>query len=390
MRGWIDRVVTAGGGAALGAGLREDPHRDPHRDPHERRAVTGWGASYTIGGVNEASEGARGGGPGGVARWIALACVVTGCFRDEGPDLLCEGPGCVGSSSNSSSSSSTGVVPTTGLASASEVTGVGSSSGSASEGETTGAPVDTGITMRLDTMQFVDPHLFLADTTTDPNNPTCTADITEAVNGVLGDDIAAGDFNLLVRFEDFSSIQEVRVIDADCEAPAMPGEPRVCSPNESTPAVVLGLEAVDMLKCREIDPLVYAAANVPMINDPGQPCMRTKRASFSLAISGSIGALELREAQFVASLDDAAAPTRMVDGVLYGFLTKLSAENLKFEIPLVGMKTLWEVIDTPACQMQFPELLPSVDSLDIGGMKAPGVWLAINFTAERVLYQKPL
>ncbi len=243
--------------------------------------------------------------------------------------------------------------------------------------------------MRIDAMYFVDPHMFLLDTT-DPNMPSCTADITEAVNGVMSDDIAAGDFNLLVRFEDFADVAEVRLIHADCEESAMPGGPRVCTPSASMPAVVLGLEGVETAKCREIDPAVYAATNVPMINDPMKPCMRTKAASFSLAINESLGALELREAQFVASLDDAAAPTRMVDGVLYGFLTKLSAENLKFEIPLVGMKTLWEVIDTPVCQMQYPGLLPSVDTLEIGDVKAPGVWLAINFTAERVLYQKPL
>lgn len=324
-----------------------------------------------------------GGRRGGEARWLALACAVAGCFRDDGPDLLCEGASCV-----ASTSSATTGTPTGGLESASEATGASSSSGAATAGdETTGAPVDPGITMRLDTMQFVDPHLFLTDTT-DPNAPTCTADITDAVNGVLSEDIAATEFNLLVRFEDFSKIEEVRVIDADCEPPATPDGLRVCTPSDSTPAVVLGLEAVDMASCREIDPLVYAGVNVPMINDPMQPCMRTKRASFSLAISGSIGALELREAQFVASLDDAEEPTRLINGVLYGFLTKLSAENLNFEIPLVGSRTLWSVIDTPVCVEKFPDLLPSVDTLMIKDQAAPGVWLAINFTAERVLYEK--
>jgi hypothetical protein len=284
-------------------------------------------------------------------------------------------------------------VATTELASTAGVTEVAgntsSSSGVTGGDSTTGAPVDPAITMRIDSMKFVDPHLFLLDTT-DPNMPACTADITEALNGVMSQDIAAGDFNLLVRFEDFADVGEVRVIHADCEDSAMPGGPPVCTPSESMPALVLGLEAVETAKCREIDPAVYAAANAPMINDPGQPCMRTKRASFSLAINESLEAFELREAQFVASLDDEAAPTRLIDGVLHGFLTKVSAETLNLEIPLAGMKTMWELIDTPACQMQYPDLLPSVDTLQIGDTPAPGVWLAINFTAERVLYQKPL
>lgn len=277
--------------------------------------------------------------------------------------------------------------PTSGPTSAS--TGAGDTEVSASmaatgASETTGAPVDTGITMRLDSMRFVDPHLFLSDG--DANNPMCQADITDAVNMVLGDDIAAYKFSLLVRFEDVAAT-EVRVIDAECEAPVEPGAMALCKPNDGTPAVILGVETVAMGSCRDLDPAAYAAVNVPLINDPTQPCVRTKRASFSLSISGSVGALDLREAQFVAELDDAAAPTRLVDGVLYGFLPKVSAEDLMFDLPLIGTKTLWSVLDVPACVAPHMDLLPSVDTLKINGMDVPGVWLAINFTAARVLYQ---
>jgi len=317
----------------------------------------------------------RGGATRGVGSWGALlVCALVGCFRDEGPGQLCQGAACAGPTGTTSG-------PTSGS------TGPGDSDDSGSMGatgasETTGAPLDTSITMRLDSMRFVDPHLFLSDA------GQCTADITDAVNMVLGDDIAGYGFSLLVRFEGVSAT-EVRVVDADCEAPTEPDGMAVCTPNDAAPAVILGVETVAMGSCRDLDPGVYAAANVPMINDPTQPCVRTKRASFSLSISGSVGALDLREAQFVAALDDAAAPTRFVDGVLYGFLPKVSAEDLMFDVPLVGPKTLWSVLDVPACVSVHPDQLPSVDTLKINGMDAPGVWLALNFTAARVLYQAP-
>jgi len=235
-------------------------------------------------------------------------------------------------------------------------------------------------------MKFIDPHMFLVDTS-DPNNPTCTADITDAINGVLSDDIDTGDYNLLIRFAEFSQVQEVRMINADCEPTEMPDASWVCTPNDAAPAVILGLEMVAEQACRDIDVTVYATEDVPQINNPQQPCMRTKRSAFSLGINGAIGALELREAQFVASLDDVLMPTNLMSGVLYGFLPKVSAENLMFEIPLFGTETLWSVIDVPACVDAYPTLLPNVDSIKIKDTDTLGVWLAINFTAERVVYQ---
>lgn len=314
-------------------------------------------------------------GSGAGLPWIALACALTGCFRDEGPQL-CEGPSCAAATSDGASS-------TSGPGSTTEPpTSTGTSSGG-----TTGAPIDTSITMRLNSMTFIDPHLFLADLS-DPQKPACT-DITVAVNQTLGDDLAQGGFNLLVHLEELAVAKEVRLVDGDCEAAAEPDGLKLCTPNDATPAVVLGLDPVDTPACSELDPSVYAAVNVGTINAPQQPCIRTKRSSFSLAISGSLGALDLRNAQFVASLDDAVAPTKLVNGVLYGFFTKQSAEGLTVDVPLLGVRTLWSMIDVPDCAAAFPDQLPSVDTLEINGKPALGVWLAINFTGERVAYMVP-
>jgi len=260
------------------------------------------------------------------------------------------------------------------------------SGGGTSGGGTTGGPIDTSVTLRIDMMAFIDPHLFLDDTR-DPNAPTCVTDITEAINGVLADDIESGEQNLLLRFEDYPAVQELRIITADCDVGETPGDPRVCTPSDGAPAVILGLEAVGQAQCRDIDPAVYAADNLAQINEPGQPCVRTKRASFSVMLGEWSVGFGLREGQFVATLDDAVAPTRLVNGVLYGFLPQQSAEELMVEIPLLGERTMWSVVDVPACAGMYPTLLPSVDTLKINDMDAPGVWLAINFTAERVVFE---
>lgn len=311
-------------------------------------------------------------------RWLVLVCVLAGCFRDAGPGQLCEGTGCGGSTGSATAAPTSTTAP----GSATEVSAATTGSGAASE--TTGVAADNEITMRLDSMRFIDPHLFLADTS-DPNTPKCTADITVAVNDVLSGNIDAGDFNLLLRFEDFPALQEVRMIEAECEPGKSADAPWVCTPNDSL-AVVLGLEVVAEQACRALDLSVYQAANTGMINDPQQPCMRTKKAAFSLPIGGSIGVLELRDTQFVASLDDSESPTKLMNGALYGFLPRESAQDLTFEIPLFGKVTLWSVIDVPACEAAHPTQLPSVDIIEVNNMDAPGVWLAINFTAERVVY----
>ena len=331
--------------------------------------VASSGAAWRVGGERHAPPRAR------VWGRLALIAVMlsAACFRDDGPGQLCVGSACVVSTSSSSSS---GGEPT---------------STSTGAPDSTGAPVDPAITLRIDSMAFVDPHLFLSDagegtgTTGEPMSE-CVMDVTNGINNVLNEDIDAGEFNLLLHLEDFTRKQEMRLIGGDCEPPTMAGGLRTCVPKNSTPAIILITEVVGEPGCRALDEAVYAPVDVPLINDPQPPCLRTQRASFSLSISDSVGALDLREAQLVANLDSAAAPTRLTDGELYGFLPQAAAELIELEVPIYGLVDLWSVIEASACTATYPELLPSVDTLLINDKPAPGAWVAINFTAEQVEY----
>lgn len=320
---------------------------------------------------------------GGAATGLACAIVgvlVTACFRDGGSDQQCDGAVCA-----------TGG-PTTGAAATSGGSSTGEVNPTTSGAVTTGAPVDRGVTLRVDTMRFIDPHLFLSESGGDETGTTgadmakCVNDVTELINGVLTEDIDSGKFNLLAHFEDFAGKPEMRLIDADCEDPAVAGGTRVCTRNVDTPVVVLDVELVLTPDCRQLDPLVYAAVNLPLINDPQPPCLRTRATQFSLPVSDAVGSLDLRAAQMVSTLDSADSPTRLMNGVLYGFLPMVAAQNLELEAPLFGLVDLWTVLEAAPCAATYPDLLPSVDTFEIDDKAVPGVWLAINFTAEQVEY----
>ena len=307
-----------------------------------------------------------------------VGALLGGCFRDAGPEALCEGAAC-GPTTTSAGVTTSGEPPTTGGAE-----------------NTTAAPVDPSITFRVDALAFIDPHLFLSmpaeggttdgmttgGTTGDPG--ACSSDATTFVNLAIKNDVDGGKFNLMARFVDFGGVQELRLFDGDCEDPVEPGGRRVCTANPEVQAVLLTTQFLDNDKCSQLDPSQYALMNAPLINSPQAPCVRTLQVDFSLPVSDSVGALNLREAQFAARLDDPVAPQRLEEGVLYGFLPQAAAELLEIDAPVLGAVNLWASIDSPACEAMFPQYLPSVDMFTIGDEAVRGAWIAINFSAERV------
>lgn len=321
--------------------------------------------------------------PRAVTGALALAgALQAGCFRDGGAPQLCAGAAC-GLTGSSTGVDTTGGPPTTG----------GDS--------TTGAPVDRSVTFRLDAMSFVDPHLFLSDPgdegttggtsggTSGGAAATCIMDVTTLVNQTLKGDVDDGKFNLIARFTEFGVIDEMRLFDGDCDDPVEPGGRRVCSQNPKAQAVLLSTEALGVGGCSQLDPSRYQPINAPLIHAPQGPCVRTREFDFSVPVSDSVGSLNLRDAQFSARLDDPVAPQRLEDGVLYGFLPKAVAEDLVINAPLFGAVNLWDTIDSPACEGMYSAYLPSTDMFEINGMDALGVWIAINFTAERVDFVGP-
>jgi len=309
---------------------------------------------------------------------LALVCALaSACFRDDGPGQLCEGAACGLTGAATQGASSTGEAATAGASTGSTgelTTGTADSS--------TGEPVDRSVTFRIDSLAFIDPHLFL---TTSDDPPVCGSDVTSFVNLSLGGDAKSGKFNLLARFEDFNGVNEMRLIDADCEDPP-PGGRRRCWPNPNAQVVLLATQRPAEGGCRQLDPTVYQPITLPDIHDPQVPCVRSNRVDFSVPVNDSVGVLGLRQAQFSARIVDVDAPERLEDGLLSGFLSQKAAEALVFENDIVGKVTIWSLINAPACAADNPDYLPSIDEAELDKDLILGVWLAINFTAERVDY----
>ncbi len=303
------------------------------------------------------------------------SALLAGCYRGGMPPQLCEGDACGLTTGESSSSSGSTAVPTT----------TGEPATGTTAEPTTGAPIDDSITFRLDTISFVDPHLFYSG----PDQMICINDVTEFVNVALTDDAMSGNFNLLARFEDFLDVNEMRLVDADCVDPVTPGGRRQCTPSPKTQAVLLSTKRLDAGACSDIDLSHFQPIDAPIIHAPQPPCLRSNQVDFSVPVSDSVGALNLRDAQFVARVDDPVDPQRLEEGVLYGFLSKAVAEDLNFSSDMLGMVNLWSMIDSPACLATYPDYLPSADEFEVNGIPVPGVWIAINFTAERVDYVVP-
>lgn len=297
---------------------------------------------------------------------MVAACVTAGCFADNGPGEL------------------TGVTPTT-VPPTTDVSTTGTPTTSAestsTSEDTTGAPPTPGAAFRLSMLSIVDPHFFLTDMG-DP--PSCT-DATAGLNAIVNSDIDDAGFSLVIYFAELKPGAEMRLFQGDCDDPG-DGSPWTCVKQEGTTQTIFDTENILEGPCRDIDPAFFQAANQAAINDPPAPCVRTQKLDFSVAVSNSAGALFLREAQLVASPDSLEAPTTIPVGVLYGFFPKVSAEDITVEIPLNGAPTLWSVIDVPHCADQHPAQVPSVDTLLIDDVEQPGVWLALNFSAEKVLY----
>lgn len=317
---------------------------------------------------------------GAAAIVLVVACAPAGCFKDDGPGQLTSMP----------PASTTGA-PTTSSTSTAGDTQPMTTGSSSSEGTTAALP-DPAIAFRLSNLTFIDPHFFLVDgggggetTTGTTGEPADCTDSTLLLNNFINQDIADGDFNLVIVFDALEPGAEMRLFEGECEDPG-DGSLWTCARRDGATQTIFQTQQVDQPPCRQVDPAFFQAVNFPGLSDPQPPCVRTDMVDLSIPVSNAAGALNLRDAQMVAAADDLMNPQHIPSGVLYGFLTKTSAEDIIVEVPLFSIPNLWSVIDVPQCAAEFPDQVPTTETLEIGGNPQPGVWLGINFTADRVLY----
>jgi hypothetical protein len=277
---------------------------------------------------------------------------VAGCFRDAQPPLGCEAEICVAT--------------TTGA--------TGQDPSAPSTGEpTTGEAAPPGRTFRIDKLEIIDPHFFFSEGGCFDGSPL--------LNSTLKDNIDSGEFNVVLKFEEFTpddlrpELTEVESCDLVTDT---------CVPKPGQVSLQVPAEKVAMAPCSQLDPAVISDANEGSLHDPQPPCYRTAAAELALPFEGAALPINLRASQVVFAFDDPNEPTTVTDGLIYGFFTQESAAATTISVGNVEY-ALWPLIETPTtCVDMFPEQLPSTDILMDGDVPLSGVWLAANFTATQV------
>jgi hypothetical protein len=278
---------------------------------------------------------------------------VAGCFRDSAPPLGCEAELCAASTTG----------PTTGTA-----TGQDSSESTSTATGTTGEPAPAGKAFRINSLSIVDPHFFFEG----------CVDGSGLLDGALKMEIESGGFNLVLKFEEFAldklrpELIEVESCDLDA---------KTCVPKPGQVSLQVPADQVLMPPCSQLDPAVVSEINVPLLHAPEPPCIRTARAELALPIEGAAVPINMRESQVVFSFDDLEDPRNVTNGLLYGFLTRASAEATTLSVLDMDVP-LWPLIEAPTCM--DADYLPSVDMLTDGNEVLTGVWLVANFTGELI------
>lgn len=279
---------------------------------------------------------------------------VAGCFRDSAPPLGCEAELCVASTTGLTTGTTTGE-------DSSESTSTGTPTGS------TGEPAP-GRAFRINSLSIVDPHFFFDG----------CIDGSGLLDSALKAEIDTAGFNLVLKFETFAldKLKPELIEVESCDL-----ETNTCVPKPGQVSLQVPAEYVLTPPCSQLDPSVISEINGPLVHAPEPPCVRTSRAELALPIEGAAVPINMRESQIAFSFDDPENPTTVTDGVLYGFLTKASAEATTLSVLDMDVP-LWPLIEAPMCMN--PDYLPSVDTLMDGSDTLTGVWLVANFTGELI------
>lgn len=314
---------------------------------------------------------------------VGLAALgVQGCFSAGFLADTCERlpGGCGGSSSVAdASSSSGGEVPTTG----------GTSTGDSSSGTTGAAPglLFAGPAYRIDAMEIVDPHLFVS-------KPLCF-DGHDTVNMGLANSLALRETNLILlarQYDPDAATQEFWLY----RAANCPLDESYCLLDDLVvPTVFVSFNRDDEV-CFSPDPSTINPESLPELKSPSFPCVVSPKASLKVQLTPELSELTFYQGQFAARYEpDDRAPTRLIDGVLTGFIPKEEANMLIYNYNDMDIN-LWSVIrgsdhpDACAADANHPSDVDYLDlDLEDGLPPDPGVFLYLNFTASKIDFYAP-
>lgn len=317
---------------------------------------------------------------------LAAALAPSACFRGAFLDDTCEQLG--GCTLTTTGATDVGTSSSTALPTTTDDTTAETGSGSSTTDD--GRVELSALAFRIDSLQLIDPdiHAPLFSGTICTN---VRMDLSTALNG----EVASGDTNLLFvapNYDPAADQIEIKLYQRPtCDV--VLGE---CTLTSEEIPLSFPVKNRDDGNCAEYDTSGIKPANLPALNLPDSPCFATPQLSYPLKISENIGEVDFARLQMSASYlpDDTDPSEGLGDSVIAGFIRETDAEMISYNFNGAAIN-LWSVIagsdhpDECATENNIP---PDVDLLDLegpGGVpdgvpETPGVWLFLNFTAERV------
>jgi cysteine-rich repeat protein len=136
--------------------------------------------------------------------------------------------------------------------------------------------------------------------------------------------------------------------------------------------------------CFAADP---AALN-PSYTAPNEvigPCFVSDEEELDVEIGGGV-VVPLTRARISATYDGGPPPTKLISGVLSGFLSEQSARSTRLppEMPMVGDQPLYAILAAGGDEGSSCSAQDDRDTVDDSGSTVRGFWFYLNFTAQQV------
>jgi len=206
-------------------------------------------------------------------------------------------------------------------------------------------------------------------------------EVHEIINEVvLPSELSKGTVNIVLQFPEFEpdTVQDqlMYIHRAMCDVPNF-----AC--HADGPFFISFTQDFVEGSCRPLDLPGIQPERIPTLSDPMAPCFTTAQGSLYIQLFDGIDVIQLNDALLIGAYDNFSDPQSINEGLIIGFITEDTARSVVLDY--LGQElSLWTLIlGGDACTP--PEMPPlDVDIHEIEGVPTNGVWLYLNFSAERV------
>ncbi|MCA9634489.1 MAG: hypothetical protein KC420_00455 [Myxococcales bacterium] len=290
---------------------------------------------------------------------IAALGLVSGCYHGDFIELACDRQGtCIGS--------------------ATEATGTSTgSSGETSSGSSTTA-IEAGLdAYRLTKIEVADPHFYY-------DFGGCK-DVTDLLNFSVNDEIGSGGISFVLLFDPADpelNLAPMILTDGECVVGV---DKTTCGyKNPDFKVSTVANNSADVA-CDAVVPGT-TNPNYPQPNVAAPTCFTSPRGTVILPpLVAALPPMVLYDAQIVGSYGSPTAPVdTLVSGLITGFIPQSQAEQIEGMIQSFPFNMWGTVAGGASCQVDVNAPIDDTDPNPNPDLTERGVWIYLNFVAERV------